>query len=864
MGLETYWKKRDFGRTSEPRGKTRHPARQPDALSFVIQKHDARRLHYDFRLELDGVLKSWAVPKGPSLDPGEKRLAVETEDHPMEYGGFEGVIPDGEYGAGPVVVWDRGHWKPEGDPHKGYEKGHLTFELEGEKLRGGFHLVRTRGNGKAKSWLLMKRNDASALRGSGSKIVDERPESAISGRTVEEVEQAPDRLWHSGRAARTSSKKKKSVKKSKAEPSEQPEPSAVEGARKAALPSFIEPQLATLVDEAPEGDEWVHELKLDGYRMQMQLERGKVRAFTRRGHDWAARIPTLAAELGELPIERAVFDGELVVLRDGGISDFQRLQNSLAEGRDRDCVLFVFDLLYLNGYDLRGATLVDRKELLRKSLAACALGPSARIRFNDHVIGHGTEVFRRACELEVEGSVCKRASATYSSGRNKNWLKVKCRARQEFVIGGYTKPGGSRSHLGALVIGVMADGKLEYAGRVGTGYTEKSLRELHQKLKPLERDTPAFANPPRGADARDVHWVEPELVAEVEFAERTSDGLVRHASFLGLREDKPAGQVRDEQPVAAPNTKPAKRSSKAKAAAAAPAIAPELRAVRMTHPERVLFPEIGVTKAELALYYARVAERMLPHVAHRPLMLVRCPEGVGSQCFHQKHPTQGMSAQIKRVKIRESSGLFETMYVEDAAGLVQLVQNGALEIHSWGSRVDDVEHPDQITFDLDPDESLPWARVVEAAHEVRRRLEKHDLPTFLKTTGGKGLHIVVPLEPRLDWDEIKALCKGFAESMVRSAPTKYLATISKSKRKGKILIDYLRNGRGATAVCAYSTRAKALAPVAAPIAWEELSEKLRPDQFTLKDLPDRSGDPWGEFGDQRAVITPALVRALVR
>jgi bifunctional non-homologous end joining protein LigD len=520
MGLETYRKKRDFGRTSEPRGKKRRASR-PHVLEFVVQKHDARRLHYDFRLELDGVLKSWAVPKGPSLDPKVKRLAVETEDHPIEYGDFEGVIPDGEYGAGPVVVWDRGHWLPEGDAHAALAKGHLRFALKGEKLQGIFHLVRTKGQGKARSWLLMKSNDESAEPGTHTKLVDERPESAISGRKVEDVALRPERVWHSNRSA--------------------------------------------------------------------------------------------------------------------------------------------------------------------------------------------------------------------------------------------------------------------------------------------------------------------------------------------AEQDKPA--------------KKKKAAAKKVSERRAPNMPEELRAVRMTHPTRVLFPELGVTKAQLALYYAQVAEHMLPHVAERPLMLVRCPEGVAGQCFHQKHPTRGMSQWIKRAKIRESTGIFESLYVEDARGIVELVQNGALEIHTWGSRIDDVEHPDQITLDLDPDVGLPWPRMIEAAHEIKERLEALDLPTFLKVTGGKGLHIVVPIAASLTWDQLKPLCKGFADSMVRAQPTKYVATVSKAKRKGKVLIDYLRNGRGATAVCAYSTRAKAEAPIAVPIAWDELTRALRPDQFGLQHVPERvatSADPWRDFGKQRPKLTAALQRALLK
>jgi bifunctional non-homologous end joining protein LigD len=585
--------------------------------------------------------------------------------------------------------------------------------------------------------------------------------------------------------------------------------------------------------------------------MQARLDHGKVTMSTRRGHDWSAKMPTLVAELAQLSIGRAVFDGELIVMRDGGISDFQRLQNSLSEGRDSDCVLYLFDCLYLDGYELRALPLRERKQLLAASLEASGATDGRRIRLSEHIIGQGPKFFAQACKLGVEGSVCKRADAPYTSGRNKSWLKVKCTARQEFVIGGWSEPSGTRAHIGALLLGVMEDGQLKYAGRVGTGFSAKSLRELKEKLAPLERAKPAYADPPRGVDARDVHWVDPTLVAEISFAERTSDGLVRHASFQGLRDDKPAKQVRTETPEEfGPG-----------------AALPALRSVRLTHPRRVLYPEIQATKADLALYYAQVAQRMLPHVARRPLMLVRCPDGEGTPCFHQKHPTPGMSRSIKVIDIPEKKGTFETMYVEDAEGLVQLVQNGALEIHTWGSRIDAVEQADQITFDLDPDEGLPWPRMVEAAQMIKVRLTALDLPCFLKTTGGKGLHVVVPITPCLEWDELKAVCKAFADSIVKAEPTKYVATISKAARKGKILIDYLRNGRGATAACAYSTRARPKAPVALPIDWKELTVSLKPDQYTIREVPQRVAalrDPWRDFAQHRPKLTAAVQRALAK
>jgi bifunctional non-homologous end joining protein LigD len=816
MGLTTYRHKRDFRRTSEPRGKTQRRG----GASFVVQKHAARSLHYDFRLELDGVLLSWAVPKGPSLDPHVKRLAVQTEDHPIEYGSFEGRIPKGEYGAGTVEIWDRGEWIPEGDPRQGYRRGRLTFELRGKRLHGGFHLVRTRVGKGDRSWLLMKRDDA--------KRSAERSTDAGADKDARERPRAHARSRSSARRTRT-------------RPAVLPDVSALPGARRAALPAFVEPQLATLVDRAPTGDAWLHEIKLDGYRIQMRCADGRVTLLSRRGHDWSDRVPSLCQAAAPLAaaVGRALLDGELVVMHDG-ISNFQSLQNSLNGGGERECVYYAFDLLHLGDYDLRALPLVERKRVLAEALAASGTPHDGRIRLSEHVVGKGAEFFRNACRLGVEGSVAKSADAPYVSQRSRAWLKVKCTSRQEFVIGGYTEPSGARSHLGALLLGLAGGDGLSYAGKVGTGFTQQSLAELHDKLAPLERATPAFADPPRRADARGVHWVAPKLVAEIEYAERTYDGLVRHAAFRGLREDKPARDVHGESEVPLP----------------------ALRSVQLTHPERVLYPEQGITKADLALYYAQVAERMLPHLVRRPLMLVRCPEGAGEQCFHQKHPTQGISPAIHRVPIRERKATQPSMFVEDAEGLIALVQVGALEIHTWGSRVDDVDVPDQLVFDLDPDEDLPRTYLVAAAKELRARLSALDLPVFLKVTGGKGLHLVVPIAPRTGWDDVRAFCKAIAERMVRDQPERYVATVTKAKRKGKVLIDYLRNGRGATAICAYSTRARAGAPVAMPLDWAELSAHVTADRFTVNTVPQRVAsrpDPWCDFDAQRPHLTRALL-----
>ena len=882
--LETYRKKRHFGRTSEPRGETRHA----EGFSFVVQKHAARALHYDFRLELDGVLLSWAVPKGPSVDPGEKRMAVQTEDHPLEYGDFEGVIPKGEYGGGSVIVWDRGSWIPEGDPRADYERGRLTFRLEGDKLKGGYHLVRTnsgtaRGRAKTPSWLLIKRNDEHAARGAGSQLVEDAPESVLSGRTVEQVAAEPDRVWHSNKPSKPSkpSKPERTAAKVARDARDKgtrpkvaratstrtkrgawPDPSALEGARKLKLPAFVEPQLATLVSDAPSGDGWLHEIKLDGYRMLARCDGDDVHWLTRRGHDWSERVPSLSRELAALALPGALLDGEVVVLHEG-VSSFQRLQNSLSAGRDGRCLYYAFDLLCFAGYDLRGVALLQRKQLLAEVLAHAGVQrETSRIRLSEHVVGRGAEFFAHACELGVEGSVCKQLDARYTSGRTRAWLKVKCTQRQEFVIGGWSEPSGARSHLGALLLGVQGDDGLQYAGKVGTGFSERSLAELHEKLTPLERKSAPFATPPRGADARGVHWALPKLVAEVEFAERTSDGLIRHGAFRGVRDDKPAKQVRDERPAL---LKPERSAARKPGRGAAPK--PALPSVRLTHPDRVLYAAHGttpaITKADLALYYAQVAERMLPLLVRRPLMIVRCPQGQGAQCFHQKHPGKGMSKAVKRVAIKESKGVLQSMYVDDAEGLLQLVQVGALEIHSWGVRAGDLEHPDQLTFDLDPDEGLAWSAVIEAARTLKTRLERLELACFLKTTGGKGLHIVVPIKPRADWTAVKQFCKSVAEAMARREPDKYLVTISKAKRKGKLLIDYLRNGRGATAVCAYSTRAREGAPVALPIAWSELDGGLRPGQFTLANVPERlsAPDPWADFAQRATELTAHMQRA---
>ena len=822
--LAKYRQMRDFERTQEPRGGGRAARgkklpRKAEQLSFVVQKHDARNLHYDFRLELDGVLLSWAVPKGPSLDPSVKRLAMEVEPHPLEYGGFEGTIPKGEYGGGTVMVWDRGSWTPEGDAHKALAKGHLSFSLDGQKLKGAWHLVRTKrladdghGNKQGKGWLLFKSRDEAAR--DADTLLSDEPNSALSGRDLEQIaraegedDEAPD-----SRPRKRPANGKRPAKRGQTK-----------------LPTKASPELATLVDAAPSGDDWVHEIKLDGYRILARIDHGEVTLLTRNGKDWTERMPTLRRALEGLDVETAILDGELVALDDKGVSHFQTLQSSLNQDSDADLVYYAFDLLHLDGEDTTKKPLVERKSLLRELLGRAEKSVSGSVRFSAHVVGSGPEFFENACKLGLEGTIAKRTTSVYRAGRGRDWVKIKCGKDQEFTIVGYTEPGGSRSHFGALLLATQRDGALTYAGKVGTGFSEASLKELHQKLGKLEVKKPAFAQPPRGADARGVTWVKPKLVAQIGFTETTSDGLLRHPTFKGLRDDKPAREVKLETPVhlagkAAPEKKPS---------------TPPAKGYPITHPDKVLYPEQGITKQEVLDYYGLVAERMLPHVANRPLTLVRCPNGYGKPCFFQKHPGAGTPPGLRSIAIREKEGKSPYSVIDDELGLFGLVQLGALEIHTWGSRADDFEHPDILVFDLDPDPTVGYAAVIKGALAIREIFEQAKLESFVKTTGGKGLHVCIPIAPELDWEQVKAFTGHVAEAMAKRSPELYVATQSKAHRKGKTFIDYLRNGRGATFIAPYSTRNRDNATVAVPLEWDELSLKLPPDHFNLRNVQKR-------------------------
>jgi len=612
----------------------------------------------------------------------------------------------------------------------------------------------------------------------------------------------------------------------------------IAGARKPKLPAFVKPQLATLVDSVPQGNEWLHEIKFDGYRVLCRIDNQHARFLTREAQDWTGRFGALVEAAQRLPVHQAFLDGEVVALEEDGRTNFQLLQNSLKQNNTATLVYFVFDLLYLDGRDLTHSPLRDRKKLLEQILKPKRASKLLTLRYSEHWIGRGDELYQESCRNGLEGIISKKADQPYRSGRSREWLKIKCSKSQEFVIGGFTEPAGSRSGLGALLVGVHdKQGKLLYAGRVGTGFTQQSLKELRSRLNSLERKSPAFINPPKGADARGVHWVEPKLVGAVAFAEWTTDNLLRHPSFQGLREDKPASQVIRENMNQQKKSPPASSQENV-----------EIAGIQLTHPDRVLYPGQGITKRELAKYYEQVADWMLPHVKGRPLTLVRCPAGLKKQCFYQRHITESLHDPIRSIAVKEGKTTVSYVSVDSTAGLIALVQMGVLEIHTWGSRQDHLEQPDRLTFDLDPDPALPWQRVREGALALRERLSGLGFGAFVKTTGGKGLHVVVPITPKHDWDTVKAFAKKMAEDLTSEEPELYIATMSKAKRKGKIFIDYLRNARSATAISAYSTRAHAGAPVSVPLRWEELATDVRGEHFGIRNVLQRLArlrrDPW--------------------
>jgi len=889
MALELYRKKRNFKTTPEPAGRV--GKRRAKGLSFVIQKHRASHLHYDFRLELNGVLLSWAVPKGPSLDPADKRLAMHVEDHPLEYGDFEGVIPPKQYGSGTVLLWDRGEWEPVGDAEAGYRQGKLKFALRGEKLHGGWMLVKSHGGkyGGDKSWLLIKERDEYARTGADAHVVDTEPQSVASGRDLDAIAADPERVWHSNKTVaenvRTGRVARKQVDVSAGK---------IDRARKAALPAEMAAQLALLVDDAPDGDGWLHEIKFDGYRMLCRIDHGQCRMFSRTGKDWTASFPGIADAAARLPVESAWIDGEVIVNDANGHSSFQALQNVLSAESRAAPLYYAFDLPYLDGYDLRDAALVARKAALRT-----VVGDGALIRYSDHVEGNGPGFFAQACKLGLEGIISKRADSAYQAVRGRSWQKVKCSQRQEFVIGGYTDPQGARAGFGALLLGVYDGKDLRYCGKVGTGFNDALLTSLLGELEKRATDASPFVDPPTGAEGRRARWVKPELVGEVTFTEWTRDGTLRHPSFEGLREDKrardvvrevpthqsaerdaPAVAAREPAPAAKPRTakratktsktpdepaqsrvKPSARSAARRAAASS---ADAVADVVISNGDKLLYPEAGLTKRDLAEYYAAVGEWIVPQLSGRPLTLVRCPNGWDKPCFFQKHANQALSEFIDRIDIREGGGEQPYMMANNVSAVVALLQMGVLELHPWGSRTPKLGHPDRLVFDFDPDETLPWERVVDAVNVLQKLFETLGLRCFVKTTGGKGLHVVVPIEPTRAWDQAKAFCKAIAELLVRTFPDRFTSKMTKSTRSGRIFVDYLRNAENATAIAAYSVRAKAHAPVAMPVAWEQLKSDLRFAHFNVKNVPAmlrrRRRDPWSELADVRQKLTDAMLR----
>lgn len=850
MSLDRYVAKRRFGRTPEP--DARAPGKEAaDGRVFVVQKHDASRLHYDLRLEHQGVLLSWAVPKGPSLDPADRRLAVRVEDHPLDYGDFEGVIPEGEYGGGTVLLWDRGRWEPDDDPEAGLQRGKLSFELHGRKLGGRWTLIRMGDEGD-EDWLLVKgEDDAARQEDGGEAFLEQQSTSVATGRGLEEIsEHRPPAV----------------------------DPASLPDARPGPLPDRPRPQLATRVSEPPEGDDWIHEIKLDGYRILSILSPGKVRMLTRRGNDWTGRFPAVASALARLPVDRAVLDGEVVALESDGTTNFQRLQRILG-GEQGALAYFVFDLLHLDGYDLTAVRLLKRKEALAEILRSVDAGSGGvggdgaapvPLRFTDHVRGRGRDFHGQACRLALEGTISKRADGPYRARRSRAWRKTKCVERQEFVVGGFSDPSGARRGFGSLLLGYHdPEGALHYAGRVGTGFTDRTLADLRKVLDGLEREDSHFVDPPA---ERDVHWTDPLVVVEVEFTEWTDEGVLRHPSFKGIRDDREPQEVTRETPDESERRSAMGRSGTDGAGAAEDRStrserpgrrgrsgATRVRGVRLTHPDRVLYPEQGVTKRRLVEHYERVGDRFLAHAASRPLTLLRCPRGTGEECFYQKHRMEGVPDVVGAVEVEESGETRTYMYVDSVEGLIALVQMGTLEIHLWGARTDRLERPDRIVFDLDPGPEVRWSAVVDGARELRKRLDDLGLRSFPMTTGGKGLHVTVPIVRRNDWDEVKGFARAVAMEMADRSPDRYVAKASKAARRGRVYVDYLRNAAGATAVAPFSTRARAGAPVAVPLRWDELGPGIRSDRYDVDNVARRLAaleeDPWQDFFSLRQSIT---------
>ncbi|MBV4458627.1 DNA ligase D [Pseudomonas sp. COR58] len=816
--LTEYQRKRNFDATPEPAGK-RARGSKAKALQFCIQKHDASHLHYDFRLELDGTLKSWAIPKGPSLDPSVRRLAVHVEDHPLDYATFEGHIPQGHYGAGDVIVWDRGVWVPEGDPHEGYTKGKLRFHLQGEKLAGAWNLFRTRLAGKKEQWLLVKSDDDQARAEADYDVLEARPDSVLSDRTL--IAQPP----------KAATAKARGKARGKAEP-------------RTALPASLKPELATLVDSPPPGD-WCYEIKFDGYRMLARIDGKQVKLFTRSGLDWTAKMPRQARVLARLGLKSAWLDGEMVVVGDDGIADFQALQNAFDEHADARIVYYVFDAPFLNGQDLRDRPLKERRAALQALLTDNKAAP---LRYSESFDQPVASLLASACDMKLEGLIGKRADSLYVGRRSPDWIKLKCSQRQEFVIVGYTEPKGTRSAFGALLLALhdQDSGTLRYAGKVGTGFSATTLQHIHSRLKPLTVSRSPLKKNPAGISLREVHWVKPELLAEVAYGQMTRDGVVRHSVFHGLRDDKPADAVAAERPA------PAKAKG-----------SPAGGRWHLTHPDRIVDASSGATKGQVAEYYAQVADRILPHLARRPVALVRAPDGLAGELFFQKHAAHLAIPGLRQYSKAEAGQV--AIILNQLPALMGAVQMNTLELHTWNATAKDFDKPDRLILDLDPDPALPWKMMVEATGLTLTLLDELGLQAFLKTSGGKGMHVVVPLVRRAGWDEVKAFSQAMVQHLAALFPERISAVSGPKNRVGRIFIDYLRNGRGATTACAYSLRAREGLPVSVPIHRDELADIKGAGQWTLFNLAQRLGevdDPWAGYGDVRQSITAVMRKQL--
>ncbi|MBB4632904.1 DNA ligase D [Sphingosinicella soli] len=795
--LKAYNARRDFGKTPEPAGT---PGRRA-GNSFVVQKHAATRLHYDFRLELDGVLKSWAVTRGPSLNPEDKRLAVRTEDHPLSYGSFEGNIPAGEYGGGTVMLWDEGTWEPVPgkDPARTLKEGHLHFTLRGKRMKGEWLLVRMkpRAGEKRENWLLRKIDDDHAA--GSDDLVEKALTSIETGRSMAEIKADAPATSLKGKRDKAFTRamteaRRSTVQAKRGKPRE-----------RGRLPAFRSPQLATLVDHVPTGAEWMHEIKFDGYRCLLAVSGEKARIYTRAGLDWSDRFAPLVEAAKTLGLPPCLIDGEIVVMDSDGNPSFSALQKALRDGGG-DFVLFAFDLLELGGEDLTPLPNVARKQSL-----AGLLGADGSIRYADHIVGAGETLYEAMCRAGQEGIISKRVDAPYSGRRTRNWVKVKCTRRQEFVIVGWTTSSARARPFASLLLAQNRDGALVYAGKVGTGFDADTFAMLENRLRPLARKTAPVEV--AASESRGAHWVTPKLVAEIAYAEFTSDNRLRHASFIGLREDKMPKDVVPETPAQIENSE----------------------TVSITNADRIIFPEAKITKGALADYYRQVGGIMLPWASHRPASLVRCPQGRARQCFFQKHDSGSFGPAVRHIAIVEKSGKpGDYLYIEDVQGLLACVQMGTIEFHGWGARVEDVERPDRMVFDLDPDEAVGFEAVKTAAKDLRGHLADIGLASFPMLTGGKGIHVVVPLTGA-DWNAVKDFADRFARAIAALEPDRFTATMSKAKRKGRIFIDWLRNQRGSTAILPYSARARPGAPVAAPVSWKELDGITKADTFTVKD-----------------------------